>query len=223
MYLKQTKLIATINLKGGSTKTSTILNLGGVMHESGYKPLLIDSDPQQSATRWAQQGAENFPYPVVPLDIGKNIKKLKESLDKLVENHKADTVLFDTPPQLEEEAILAALLADIVIIPIGPSPLDLWAAEKAVETIKEARKERKEKLPKAILVPSRLMTNTLLAKEINTSLKQFNEPISPAITARVAMAEAPIAGLPIHLYSPNSQSHIEFKNLLKFVLMNLRK
>lgn len=221
--MKRTIIIAAINLKGGSTKTSTILNLGGVMHESGHKPLLIDSDPQQSATRWAQQGGTSFPYSVVPLDIGRNIKKLKENLDQLIDNHKADTILFDTPPQLEEEALLAALLADIVIIPISPSPLDLWAGEKAVETIIEARKERKGDLPKAILVPSRLMPNTLLAKELNTSLKQFNELISPPITMRIAMAEAPIAGLPIHLYSPKSQSHIEFQNLMKFVLKNLRK
>ena len=221
--MKKPMTIAVLNLKGGSTKTSTVLNLGGVLNESGRRPLLIDSDPQQSATRWAQQGAEQFPFPVVPLDIGKNIKRLKESLDKIVKQHKADTLLFDTPPQLEDEALLAALLSDIVLIPISPSPLDLWAGEQAIATVQEARKERKNGLPRVAIIPSRLIPNTILAKEIKGTLKQFNEAIAPSISMRVAMVEASVAGLPIHLYAPGSPSHREFQALAKFVMADLMK
>jgi chromosome partitioning protein len=217
------KTIATLNLKGGASKTSTILNLGGVMHENGRNPILIDSDPQQSAKKWAEQGGSKFPFPVVTLNIGKNVTNLKEELDRLIYNHKADTLLFDTPPQLEEEALLAALLADIVIIPVTPSPLDIWAAQKAVETVQEARKERNGKLPKIIIVPSKISAKTLLAKDIKSTLKEFNESISPSISLRVAMAEAPIAGLPINLYAKGGPSHKEFQDLWKFVLTNLKK
>lgn len=215
--------ISAINLKGGAAKTSTILNLGGVLHEDGRKPILIDCDPQQSAKRWAEQGESKFPFPVIALDVGKNVSKLKDELDKLIRSHKADTVLFDTPPQLEEEALVAALLSDIVIIPVTPSPLDIWAAQKAVETVQEARKERKCGLPKVIIVPSKISKGTILAKEVRSTLKQFNEPISPSISLRVAMIEAAIAGLPIHLYAKNSPSHKEFQDLWKFVLTNLKK
>lgn len=214
--------IATLNLKGGSSKTSTILNLGGVFREAGHRPLLIDMDCQRSAYQWAQQGGDKFPYPVVTLQAGKDIKRFKAKLDQLIKEHKADTVLFDTPPQLEDEAFFSALLADIVLIPITPSPLDLWAGEKAVSTIKEARQERRG-LPRVAMVPSRLIPNTVLAKEIKGSLKQFNEPIAPAISMRVAIAEAAIAGLPISHYAPGSVSHKEFQSLMKFVLTNLRK
>lgn len=214
--------IAAINLKGGSSKTSTILNLGGVLHESGRRPILIDIDPQQSATRWAIQGKEKFPFPVISLSVGKNAKQFKAQIDQLVKKHGADTILFDTPPQLEDEALISALLADLVIIPITPSPLDIWAGEKAIEAIKEARAERKG-LPKVAIIPSRLMPNTLLAKEVKTSLKHFNEPIAPSITMRVAIAEAGIAGLPINLYAPGGASHKEFQCLAKFLLTNLRK
>ena len=215
--MKKSIIISSVNVKGGSAKTSTVLNLGGVLCENGRRPLLIDSDPQQSATRWAQQGAEQFPFPVVPLDIGKNIKNLKDSLDNIVKQHNADIVLFDTPPQLEDEALLAVLLSDLVLIPITPSPLDLWAGEKALEIVKEARKERKNGLPRAVIIPSRLIPNTVLAREIKGTLKQFNESIAPSITMRVAMVEASVAGLPIHMYAPGSPSHKEFQALAKFI------
>jgi chromosome partitioning protein len=220
--MSKTLTIAAINLKGGSCKTSTIVNLGGVLHENGHKPLLIDLDPQKSASQWAIQGGEKFPYPVVSIDVGKDAKRFKAKLDQLIKDHKVDTILFDTPPQLEDEAFISALLCDVVLIPLTPSPLDLWAGQQAISTINEARQERNG-MPKVVLVPSRLVPNTVLAKEIKGSLKQFNEPISPAITMRVAVAEAGIAGQTINLYAPGSASHKEFQSLAKFVLTNMRK
>lgn len=220
--MSKTLTIGVINLKGGSCKTSTLINLGGVLHENGHKPLLIDLDPQKSASQWAKQGGDKFPYPVVSIDVGKDAKRFKAKLDQLMKTHKADTILFDTPPQLEDEAFISALLCDIVLIPLTPSPLDLWAGQQAISTINEARQERNG-MPKIVLVPSRLVPNTVLAKEIKGSLKQFNEPVSPAITMRVAVAEAGIAGQPINLYAPGSASHKEFQSLAKFVLTNIRK
>jgi chromosome partitioning protein len=215
--------MSIINLKGGASKTSTILNLGGVLHESGRKPLLIDCDFQRSATKWAAQGSDKFPFLVIPIKIGKDVKKFKERLDEITEEHKADVILFDTPPQLQNEALLTALLADIILIPISASPLDLWAGEQAVSTVREAQEVRKCALPKIILVPSRLLPNTVLAREIKGSLEQFNESISPAITARVVMIEAAIAGLPVNLYAPESSSHNEFKELMKFIFTKIKK
>jgi chromosome partitioning protein len=221
--MKGTLTISTINLKGGASKTSTILNLGGVLHENGRKPLLIDCDLQESATRWATQGGNRFPFPVIPFKIGKDVKRFKEKLDEITHEHKPDVILFDTPPQLQNEALVTAMLSDVVLIPISPSPLDIWAAEQAINTVKEAREVRKGALPQIILVPSRLMPNTVLAREIKGALKQFNEPISPSITLRVAVAEAAIAGLPVNLYSPKSQSHNEFKDLMKFIYAKVKK
>jgi chromosome partitioning protein len=215
--------ISTINLKGGACKTSTILNLAAVMKEGGRSPVLIDCDLQQSATQWAAQGGEAFPFHVAPIKIGRDVKRFKEKLDAITKKHKADTILFDTPPQLETEAMATALLADIVLVPVSPSPLDLWACKDAIAMIKTAKEARQDGLPLIILVPSRLILGTVLGREINGSLGQFNELISPSITSRVVMVEAAIAGLPINLYKPGSPSHKEFKNLMKFVLSKIRK
>lgn len=214
--------IAALNLKGGCAKTTTAVNLGGVLHESGRKPLLIDIDPQKSATFWSKQGRDEFPFPVVPIEVN-NAKQFKAQLDKLIRDHKADTVIFDCPPALAKEALLAALLADVVLVPVTPSPLDIIATQDAITTIKDARKERNGKFPQAVLIPSRLVQGTVLAREIKGSLKQFEELIAPAISMRVALSEACIAGQTINHYAPNSASHKEFKSLMKFILTNLKK
>lgn len=119
--------ISIINLKGGASKTSIIVNLGGVLVEQGLKPMLIDLDPQKSATRWARQEEGKFPYPVIAMEV-KNPKEFKNEMDRLEAKHSFNLVLFDTPPALQAESMIAALLSDIVLIPITPSPLDLWAA-----------------------------------------------------------------------------------------------
>lgn len=215
-------MIAALNLKGGCAKTTTTVNLGGVLHESGRKPLLIDIDPQKSATFWAGQGNGDFPFPVVPIEVN-NARQFKTQLDKLIKDNKADTVLFDCPPALAHASLLAALLADIVLIPVTPSPLDVIATQDAIKTILDARKERKGKYPQAVLIPSRLIQGTVLAREIKGSLKQFNELIAPSISMRVALSEACIAGQTINNYAPNSTSHKEFKSLMKFLLTNIKK
>lgn len=209
-------IISCLNLKGGCGKSSTIVNLGGVMVENKKSPLLIDLDEQQSATQWAKQGGTPFPFPVIPLSI-KTATKIKGEIERLANEHNADIILIDTPPQLEDDALIAALLSDVVLIPVSPSPLDLWAAQQAMDTIKDARQERGGKLPKAVLVPSRVMSRTTLAKDIKGSLESFGEPVAPPISLRVAVAESAIAGLPISCYAPNSPSHREFTDLWKFV------
>lgn len=215
--------IAALNLKGGSGKSTSIINLGGICHASKRKPILIDTDPQQSATQWARQGNDKFPYPVLPMKVGKDVSQFRKTIEMAMKEHKADMILFDTPPQLQDEALIAALLSDIVLIPVTPSPLDLWAAQKAIDAVREARRERKGQLPKIILVPSRLIPNSLLAREIKESLKSLGEAVSPPIFMRVAMAEACVVGLPINIYSPNSPSHREFVDLWKFINSDIGK
>jgi chromosome partitioning protein len=115
------------------------------------------------------------------------------------------------------------MLSDIILVPVSPSALDIWAAQEAIKTIREARAERGGKLPKIVLVPSRVLTRSSLGRDIADTLKAFGEPVSPAISSRVAIAESAIAGLPISVYAPKSAGHNEFLNLWKFVSSEIRK
>jgi chromosome partitioning protein len=216
------KIIAGLNLKGGCGKTSLIMNLGGILHKQNHSPIVIDLDPQKSATRWAMQGEGRLSFPVHNLCLKKGIKNFKSSLEKLCKETNAKTVLIDCPPELDDPALIAALLADLVLIPITPSPLDIWAGENAITTVQEAREERGGKAPKVMLVPTKLIPNTVLAKEIHMTLKELGEPIAPPIYQRVAIVETAIAGTTIDQYAPRSASYKEFHALTKHILKTIK-
>lgn len=212
-------IISCLNLKGGCGKSTICLNLAACLSTHKYNVLVVDLDPQQSLTRWSKQAEKGLEY-VHPLSLDdKNpAKQFKIKLDKLITGTKSNLVLIDGPPQLEAAALLAALVSDLILIPVTPSPLDIWAAEAAVKTGREARKERGGKKPKIVLIPSRIQTGTVLGRELSDTLSALGEPVGPGISQRVALVESAITGKTIDQYAPTSSSHLEFKKLAKYTL-----
>ena len=144
------QIISVINLKGGVGKTTIALNLAATLADQGHQVVLIDADPQQSATQWAQQGpaaggAGALPMAVAPLRADDGAPQFQAA--------QATLVVIDCPPELSDPALVAALLADLVLVPVTPSPLDLWAAKQAVATAQEARTLRDGRTPLISLCP----------------------------------------------------------------------
>lgn len=203
------RTVAVVSLKGGTGKTSLALHLAGELGAT-----VADCDPQGSASQWAESG--DLEFPVVPLEAGRGAARFQAALETI----DAETVVLDCPPELAETAMLAALLADLLLIPATPSALDLWAAQRAVALAQEAREERGDSLPLVSLVPSRLISRTKLAAELPDTLKAFGEPVAPAITQRVAVAAASVEG---GLVSPKSPAGREFAALARHVKNRLRR
>jgi len=198
------KIISALNLKGGVGKSTIITNLASIFKEKNLKPILIDLDSQQSVIKWYQQGSQSFGFSVFTISLDQEPREINNIIELLAIQEKATHVFLDCPPQIAEETFIAALISDLVLIPITPSPFDLWAAEEAIQTIQEARKEQREKrLPKVLLIPSKVLPRTILGKSIKKSLKKFNEPIAQHISNRIALPEAVIAGMTIVQYAPN--------------------
>jgi chromosome partitioning protein len=211
-------IISCLNLKGGCGKSTICLNLAACLSTT-HKVLVIDLDPQRSVTRWSKQSEKHLDY-VHPLtlDSKKPAKQFKSDIDQLIFRSKSELVFLDTPPQLEAAALFAALVSDVLLIPTTPSPLDIWAAEKAVETGREARRERGGRKPRIVLIPSRLQAGTVLGRELSDTLTALGEPVGPGISQRVALVESAISGQTIDQYAPKSPSHLEFKKLAKYIL-----
>ena len=211
-------IMSCLSLKGGCGKSTICLNLAACL-SSHAKVLVLDLDPQRSVTRWSKQN-KDFSLHVFPLDLDvKNPAiKFKHDLDKLIAETNSNVVLIDAPPQLQDAALLSALISDLILIPVTPSPLDIWAAEAAVETGREARKERGAKKPKILLVPSRIQTGTVLGRELSDTLAALGEPVGPGISQRVALVESAITGQTIDQYAATSPAHLEFKKLAKYIL-----
>jgi chromosome partitioning protein len=219
----EAKIISCLNLKGGVGKSTIITNLASVFKEKNFKPILIDLDSQQSVAKWYSQGNKSFGFSVFSIFLDLEPKEILSIINQFILDEQATHVFIDCPPQLAKETFIAALISDLVLVPITPSPFDLWAAEESIETIKEARKEKgSQGIPKALLVPSKVFPNTVLGKSIKKSLKKYGEPIAPFISNRIALPESIISGMTIVQYAPSSPSYLEFINLFKCVKTHLR-
>ena len=121
--------VALLARKGGTGKTTLSLNLAVAALAAGQSVVLLDVDPQRSASMWAEVrqrrwGADDTPVdpPVVPA----RADQLAEFVER-ARAHAADVCLVDTPPHVEATAVAAARVADLVLVPCRPSLLDLKA------------------------------------------------------------------------------------------------
>lgn len=112
------RIIAVVGQKGGIGKTTTVMNLAAALAR-GYNVLVVDVDPQQSATWWAENAGDDLPFDFSESVDPKLLSQLRD-LDY-------DVILVDTPGTLQDTAVLSAVLdgSDYVILPVTPSALDL--------------------------------------------------------------------------------------------------
>lgn len=169
-------VIAVLNQKGGSGKTTIATNLAFSLKQAGHQVLLIDSDPQGSARDWNEANGGAL-LPVVGLDR----ETLPSDLKAIQSGY--DFVVIDGAPQIARLAAAAVKAADLVLIPVQPSPYDIWAAADLVELI-QARQEITEGRPAAAFVISRVIKNTKLSGEVSEALAGYELPVLQNFTTQ---------------------------------------
>lgn len=164
-------VIAVLNQKGGSGKTTIATHLARALQLDGADVLLVDSDPQGSARDWAAV-KEDQSVPVVGIDRPTIERSLKNLARK-------DYVIIDGAPQAHDLAISALKAADCVLIPVQPSPYDIWATSDLVELVKQ-RMALMDGKPKTAFVISRAIKGTRLGAEVTEALSGYGLPILQA-------------------------------------------
>ena len=180
-------IIGILNQKGGVGKTPLAVNLAAAMQRQGGRVLLIDADPQGSALDWAAAREEPPLFAVVGLPratLHKEIAVIGEGYDHIV---------IDGPPRVTDLARSAIMASDLVLIPVQPSPYDIWAADEVVKLIAEAR-VYKENI-KSVFVVNRKIANTAIGRDVGEALAAYPVPVLKAsVTQRVVFAEAVAQG-----------------------------
>ena len=199
------QVIAVLNTKGGSGKTTIATNLAHALQRDGTKVLLVDSDPQGSTRDWNEANGGNL-IPVVGLD--------RETLAKDLQaiSHGYDWIVIDGAPQVAKLSAAAVKAADFVLIPVQPSPYDIWACADLVDII-AARREVTGGKPSAVFVISRAIKNTKLGGEVARALEEYNLPVLKArTTQRVAYPTTAADGLTV-FSDPGSDAAKEFDRI----------
>lgn len=200
------KVIAVLNQKGGAGKTTIATHLARALQLDGSDVLLVDSDPQGSARDWAAV-REDQPVTVVGIDrptIDRDVKAIGQR----------DFVVIDGAPQAADLAVSAIKAADFVLIPVQPSPYDIWATADLVDLVKQRIEVTDGKLQAAFVV-SRAIKGTKMGAEVAEALSGYGLPVLDArITQRVIYPGTAAAGTTVQDDEPNSDAAHEIRALM---------
>ncbi len=197
-------IISVQNQKGGVGKTTLAIHISHALCLLGYRVLLIDADPQGSARDWAASRQNEPLFSVMGIDrpsIHKEIPLISPNYDH---------ILIDGPPRVTDLARSAIVAADLVLVPVQPSPYDVWAAKEVIDLIEEAS-VFKESL-KSVFVVNRKIANTAIGRDVNEALASYQIPVLKShITQRVSFAESAGTGQTVLEIEPNGQASQEIK------------
>ncbi|MFG1379446.1 ParA family partition ATPase [Xanthobacter autotrophicus] len=183
-------IVALLNQKGGVGKTTLALHLAGQWARQGHRITLIDADPQGSSLDWSQQRSrEGLPRLFGVVGLARDT--LHREAPELARD--ADHIVIDGPPRVAGLMRSALLAADLVLIPVQPSPFDGWASAEMLALIREARIYRPEILVRFVL--NRCGARTVLARETARTLADHDPPVlASTIGQRIAFAAAAQSG-----------------------------
>lgn len=205
-------IISVTSLKGGVGKSTIAQNLAVCMAHNGYKVCIADADTNQSSLRWSSLRSDELP--IIPA-FGTPEKTLSANIKQLALDY--EIVIIDGTPTLDKITSKIILLADMLLVPILPSGLDIWATEQFLERYEDAKIEKEKDIP-AFMILNQYQSNITFNREVKealteTSIQLFNSTLRP----RTAYREVIIQGKGVFEYKDEKAKN-EFLDLYNEVV-----
>ncbi|HQR39719.1 MAG TPA: ParA family partition ATPase [Blastocatellia bacterium] len=191
------KIIVVANQKGGVGKTTLSMQLAGTLARRGIAVLVADADPQGTASRWAATAGEGTTFPATVIGLSAAGGMLHRELRRHVDNY--DILIVDCPPAVDSTVPQSALVvADLALVPVLPSPADLWATVGIKTVITNITAAANESLqPRLVL--NQCDPNRTLTKDAIDVLPHFGLPLlETRLGAREAYRQSIALGSTVH-------------------------
>ncbi len=206
------KIIAVVNQKGGAGKTTVAMQLAGALGRRGNKVLVVDADTQGTSTRWAASADDNKPFPATVVGMSAAQGKLHREVKKLVDDYQY--IVIDGPPAADSLVAQSALMiADLALVPIIPSPLDMWASigiRKAIEDASDLNENLQSRL-----VINQCQPNTRLARDVLDLLGEFGIQMARSqFHQRTVFRQSAVFGQTVHDFGAKAEPAINEVDLL---------
>lgn len=185
------KVIVITNQKGGCGKTTVTMNLAGAFGKD-YKTLVIDGDPQGSSSRWAASSSDDKPFPCAIMSLANLEGKVNREIKKYLDDY--DYIFVDCPPAIDNRFTASALLtANLSIVPVIPSPTDLWSAI-GIQSLINSALDFNEGMQIRLLA-NMCQPNTSISKEALELINEFDfDKFDTDIYQRTAYRQAAAFG-----------------------------
>ena len=203
------RILAVAGQKGGAGKSTVAICIAAEAVARGRRVLLVDADPQATARTWGAVAAEaGQPSPTI-VAMGATMHKPGQ-LSQAAESF--DLVVIDCPGKLGDIQRSALLVADLALLPCGPSAADAWALSSSIELIHEAQTFRPAL--QAAVVITRKQGRTSLGQAAREVLAEAGLPVLAAeLGYRIAFQEALGAGRGVSSYAPKDPAAAELRAL----------
>lgn len=203
------KIISVAQQKGGAGKTTIAANLAVALSRAGYSVALLDTDPQGSLGRWFMtrleaRGAAGFEFST------SSAWGVTYECDKLKKLH--DFVIIDTPPKVDSDLRPALREADVILVPVAASHVDLWATEGVLDMARRLGK-------RPVVVLNRTKPRTRLGDEVKRAASELEAQLAESQLAhRVAYAETLGLGLGVQEAARRGPAAAEIQSLVDEII-----